>query len=151
MKKDEELELIQKRKIELEKIIKKKVEPKLQDPVPELKKKFKKTPQEISKENNDKITTEVYDLVFNLIGTSIKIIEKTSHGRSGSVYNLELMNLYNDVVNARRKLLTQYGQVDNQDRLDMIMLKKDFLHFMNMESIKMRSPKTKKRLKDFRI
>ena len=151
MRKNSELETLELRKAELEKIIKKKVEPELQQPEPEVKKKFKKTPQEIAKENNDRITEEVYDLVFTLIGTSIKIIEKTSHGRSGSVYNLELMNLYNDVVNARRKLLTQYGQVANEDRLDMIQFKKDFLHFMNMESIKMRSPKTKKRLKDFKI
>lgn len=150
MKKNPEIEKIELRKAELEKIIKKQVEPSLQQPEPVVKKK-KKTPQEIAKENNEKITKEVYDLIFMLMGTSVKILEKTSHGRSGNVYNLELMNLYNDVVNARRKLLTQYGQVANEDRLDMIQFKKDFLHFMNMESVKMRNPKTKKRLKEFRI
>ena len=151
MRKNSELETLELRKAELEKIIKKKVEPELQQPEPEFKKKFKKTPQEIAKENNDKITEEVYDLFFILISTSIKIIEKTSHGRSGSVYNLELMNLYNDVIKYRRTLLSQYGQVANEDRLDMMQLKKDLTHFFNFEAAKMRSPKTKKRLKDFRI
>jgi hypothetical protein len=108
------------------------------------------TSYEIERQKHKAVADETFDLIFELISTAIRLIDATSKGRTGLIHNMELLNLYTKVVTYRRKFLGKYAQVDNDDRLDLMQLKKDLIRTLNDEAVKMRSPRTKTKLKNFK-
>ena len=108
------------------------------------------TSYEIEKQRHKEVSDETFDLIFELISTVLRLIDVTSKGRTGMIHNMELLNLYTKVVTYRRKFLGKYAQVDNDDRLDLMQLKKDLIRTLNDEAVKMRSPRTKTKLKNFK-
>lgn len=111
--------------------------------------KIKETPVEIFKKHNQKIVDEMLDLVFDLLSTALEISETASRGKTGMNHNLDLINLYNRVTKYRRDFSTKYATVGTQERLDLIILKRDLERTIKSSLVKIKSENIKSRMRKF--
>lgn len=126
-----------------------KSEKELEKEVEQIQKSQNKRQESITEIKSREFTELTFDIVFDLFKVADELLENVSQGRVGQNLNFKLLQLYNRVVDYRKKMVKGLAIVKNEDRLDAIQIRKDLKRNFNSNYVKIRSDKTKKRLKGF--
>ena len=126
-----------------------KSEKELEKEVEQIQKSQNKRQESITEIKSREFTELTFDIVFDLFKVADELLENVSQGRVGQNLNFKLLQLYNRVVDYRKKMVKGLAMVKNENRLDAIQIRKDLKRNFNSNYVKIRSDKTKKRLKDF--
>jgi len=126
-----------------------KSEQELEKEVEQIQKSQNKRQESITEIKSREFTELTFDIVFDLFKVADELLENISQGRVGQNLNFKLLQLYNRVVDYRKKMVKGLAMVKNENRLDAIQIRKDLKRNFNSNYVKIRSDKTKKRLKDF--
>lgn len=126
-----------------------KSEKELEKEVEQIQKSQNKRQESITEIKSREFTELTFDIVFDLFKVADELLENVSQGRVGQNLNFKLLQLYNRVVDYRKKMVKGLAIVKNENRLDAIQIRKDLKRNFNSNYVKIRSDKTKKRLKDF--
>ena len=126
-----------------------KSEKELEKEVEQIQKSQNKRQESITEIKSREFTELTFDIVFDLFKVADELLENISQGRVGQNLNFKLLQLYNRVVDYRKKMVKGLAMVKNENRLDAIQIRKDLKRNFNSNYVKIRSDKTKKRLKDF--
>lgn len=126
-----------------------KSEKELEKEVEQIQKSQNKRQESITEIKSREFTELTFDIVFDLFKVADELLENVSQGRVGQNLNFKLLQLYNRVVDYRKKMVKGLAIAKNEDRLDAIQIRKDLKRNFNSNYVKIRSEKTKKRLKGF--
>lgn len=126
-----------------------KSEQELEKEVEQIQKSQNKRQESITEIKSREFTELTFDIVCDLFKVADELLENISQGRVGQNLNFKLLQLYNRVVDYRKKMVKGLAMVKNENRLDAIQIRKDLKRNFNSNYVKIRSDKTKKRLKDF--
>lgn len=126
-----------------------KSEKELEKEVEQIQKSQNKRQESITEIKSREFTELTFDIVFDLFKVADELLENISQGRVGQNLNFKLLQLYNRVVDYRKKMVKGLAIAKNEDRLDAIQIRKDLKRNFNSNYVKIRSDKTKKRLKGF--
>lgn len=124
-------------------------EKELEQEVEQIQRSQNKRQESITEIKSREFTELTFDIVFDLFKVADELLENISQGRVGQNLNFKLLQLYNRVVDYRKKMVKGLAMVKNENRLDAIQIRKDLKRNFNSNYVKIRSDKTKKRLKDF--